>query len=152
MIGLLVLARITLGWQNLEISNDVSWYLIVFTLAINILLVIRVLFKLQQQQSVDSFAKIIQRLTQLVFVGILTLTSVLVLVYKIKSHNTKIYTALLEWPVVQPLDQVKLGKLIYNYGGAGLFVLGGLFYVTKRASLLNIESREQGRTITIQLY
>lgn len=119
------------------------------TLLFNLLCCLYRLVKLQQKQTVDTFAKIIERLVQIMFMGILTLTSVLVFVYKIRSGDqSTTYNGLLEWSIVQPLNQVKLGQLIYNYGGAGLFVLGGLFYVTKRASLLTIDVKEQGNYLS----
>lgn len=119
-----------------------------FALFTTVMFGIKTLHKLSSHSSVidvNSTAKIIQNLVRAAMLVIVVLVSLLVFVYKLKTAAAdtidgvpEVYASLLDWELVQPLDQVALGKLIYNYGGAGLFVLGGLFHVTKRAHLLEL--------------
>jgi ethanolaminephosphotransferase len=146
-IAQLILVRIAIAWNHGEATilsyyAGTRWHLMALTLLGSLVTGVQNAYRLEQTHVIDvnSTAKIIQNIVKLALVLITVLNSVLVIVYKIRSENATdvpgIYQGLLEWELVQPLDQVQLGRLIFNYGGAGLFVLAGLFYVTKRASLM----------------
>ncbi|KAL9549619.1 hypothetical protein MBANPS3_005118 [Mucor bainieri] len=149
----MLLVRTAIAWNHTRLSDlilsytGVQWHLLGLALFTTVMFGIKTLHKLSSRSSmidVNSTAKIIQNLVRAAMLVIVVLVSLLVFVYKVKAAAAAdtidevpgVYARLLDWELVQPLDQVALGKLIYNYGGAGLFVLGGLFYVTKRAHLL----------------
>lgn len=158
----LLIVRTAIAWNHDNISDailsysGIQWHLMGFTLFATAIFGIKTLYELSIQSNmidVNSTAKIIQNLVKSAMSIIIILNSILVFIYKIRSSSTttadpiddempRMYASLLNWELVQPLDQVKLGKLIYNYGGAGLFVLGGLFYVTKRAHLMDLVQEE----------
>lgn len=145
-IAQLVLIRIGLSWNYIQATlllySDMKWHLIVLTLVTAVIAGIRSMQSLEEKHAIDvnQTAKIIQNIVKAALVLISILNSILVLVYKIEAEGTapEVYNGLLNWELVHALDQVQLGKLIYNYQGAGIFVLCGLFYVTKRASLLTM--------------
>lgn len=159
----MVLTRIAIAWSHGEVVSwilsynaEAKWHLM--TLALLGALVAglhNIFYKLELKHVIDvnQTAKIIQTIVKFALGLIMLLNSVLVLVYKMKAEGGTscscdggddatgasvpgMYRGLLDWDLVQPLDQVQLGRLIFNYGGAGLFVLAGLFYVMKRASLM----------------
>ncbi|CAO0794966.1 unnamed protein product [Mucor circinelloides] len=150
----MLLVRTAIAWNHNNLSDlilsytGVQWHLMGFALFTTVIFGINTLYKLSSQSStidVNSTAKIIHNLVRAAILTIVVLNSLLVFVYKLRTAAADaidevpgIYASLLNWELVQPLDQIALGKLIYNYGGAGLFVLGGLFYVTKRAHLLEL--------------
>lgn len=150
----MLLVRSAIAWSHNQLSDlmlsytGVQWHLMGLALLTTVILGIKTLYKLSSQSSmidVNSTAKIVLSIVRSAMLAIIVLVSLLVFVYKLKTAATDtidevpdVYARLLHWELVQPLDQVALGKLIYNYGGAGLFVLGGLFYVTKRAHLLEL--------------
>lgn len=158
----LLIVRTAIAWNHDNISDvilsysGIQWHLMGFTLFATTIFGIKALYELSIQSNmidVNSTAKIIQNLVKSAMLIIIILDSILVFIYKIRSSSTttadsidnevpRMYASLLNWELVQPLDQVMLGKLIYNYGGAGLFVLGGLFYVTKRAHLMDLVQEE----------
>ncbi|GAN10506.1 sulfatase [Mucor ambiguus] len=157
----MLLVRTAIAWNHNQLSDlilsysGIQWHLMGLTLFTTVIFGIKTLYKLSSQSSiidVNSTAQIIQNLVRAAMLIIAILVSLLVFVYKLKAAATdtidevpEMYAGLLNWELVQPLDQVALGKLIYNYGGAGLFVLGGLFYVTKRAHLLDLVQDDDAR-------
>ncbi|KAF1798636.1 alkaline-phosphatase-like protein [Mucor lusitanicus] len=138
----MLLVRTAIAWSHNQLSDlilsytGVQWHLMGFALFTTVMFGIKTLHKLSSHSSVidvNSTAKIIQNLVR----------AAMLVILKTAAADTidgvpEVYASLLDWELVQPLDQVALGKLIYNYGGAGLFVLGGLFHVTKRAHLLEL--------------
>lgn len=147
-IAQLILIRIVFSWSSIQVDvlscNDVKWHLMVLALATALVAGVRSMKSLEEKHAIDvnQTASIIQNIVKAALVLISVLNSILVLVYKIQTEGTanapEVYNMLLNWELVRALDQVQLGKLIFNYQGAGIFVLYGLFYVTKRASLLTM--------------
>ncbi|KAI9478666.1 MAG: alkaline-phosphatase-like protein [Benjaminiella poitrasii] len=151
----LVLIRVAMAWNHstlfgnmLQTYSGLQWHLMAITLLTTVISGLRLLFKLNDKLQIDvnQTAKIIQTIVKAALALIIFLTSVLVLVYKMKNNVSEdlpnLYKPLLDWELVQPLDQIQLGRLVFNYGGAGLFVLYGLFYVSKRAAKMNIGEQE----------
>lgn len=153
----LILVRVTMGWTDTMATilsdSELKWHLMFLALLCTFLFSVRSMYNLDQKHAIDvnQTVKIVQTVIKTVLGFIIALNSILVLVYKMRAQNTdllNLYQSLLNWELVLPLSQVQLGKLIYNYEGAGLFVLGGLFYVIKRATLMtmgesnNIRKRE----------
>lgn len=153
----LILVRIAIAWNHGGLSekvlsySGVQWHLMVLTLFTTVIASIKTMQKLIQKQSIDvnHTAKIIQTMIRSSLALITLLTSVLVLAYKMRAYSSTtvlvdhiptMYADVLDWELVKSLNQVQLGRLIYNYGGAALFVLFGLIYVTKRAALMNLDS------------
>lgn len=150
----MLLVRLAIAWSHDQLSDLIlsytgaQWHLMGLALLTTVICGIKTLYKLSSRSSmidVNSTAKIVLNIVRAAMLLIVVLVSLLVFVYKLKAATAdtidgvpEVYARLLYWELVQPLDQVALGKLIYNYGGAGLFVLGGLFYVTKRAHLLEL--------------
>jgi ethanolaminephosphotransferase len=146
--------RLSLAWDNSGLSNvllsctGAKWHMLMFVLTTVLISgVYNTLYglRIQTQQHIDVYqtATIIQRLIKGVLILIFTLCSLFVFIYKMRAQDTlsipQVYLPLLDLELVKPLSQTQLGKLIYNYGAAGLFVLLGLFYVTKRATLMNLD-------------
>ncbi|KAI8058701.1 alkaline-phosphatase-like protein [Gilbertella persicaria] len=158
-LGLLILMRFCIAWCHgdlsnklLSYSNDVQWHLLALTLAGTLMTAIRAVYRFRQKQNIDvnQTANIIQTIIKAAFVLTITINSILVLVYKMRLADIDtipfMYQGLLNWELVTLLDQVQLGRLIYNYQGASFFVLWGLFYVTKRASLMSLEEPSENKT------
>ncbi|KAG2200064.1 hypothetical protein INT47_007709 [Mucor saturninus] len=153
----LVFVRIGFSWRHIQawmLSYPAAqWHLMALSLTVSVVGGFKAMKELKGRQMIDvnQTASIIQNIVKAALVLIHVLNSILVLVYKIQGESTTMaaqasevffYKELLNWELVRDLDQVQLGKLIFNYQGAGIFVLCGLFYVTKRASLLTMgESR-----------
>ncbi|GAA5808128.1 hypothetical protein MFLAVUS_001511 [Mucor flavus] len=143
----LILVRVTMGWTDTMATilsdSELKWHLMFLALLCTFLFSVRSMYNLDQKHAIDvnQTVKIVQTVIKTVLGFIIALNSILVLVYKMRAQNTdllNLYQSLLNWELVLPLSQVQLGKLIYNYEGAGLFVLGGLFYVIKRATLMTM--------------
>ncbi|KAI8642444.1 alkaline-phosphatase-like protein [Parasitella parasitica] len=154
----MVLVRIAIAWNHGRLSDFIlsysgaQWHLMALVLFTTVVSGITTLYKLSHRSiaiDVNSTAAIIHNVIRAVMLVIIVLISVLVFIYKLRATPDSIddvipmYAGLQNWTLVQPLDQVKLGRLIYNYGGAGLFVLGGLFYITKRALLMDLAHEEE---------
>ncbi|KAI9272413.1 alkaline-phosphatase-like protein [Helicostylum pulchrum] len=146
-MGQLILVRVTMSWTNtmtlILSDSELKWHLMFLALLCTFLFSVRSMYNLDQKHAIDvnQTVKIVQTVIKVVLGSIIALNSILVLVYKMRAQNTdlpNLYQSLLNWELVLPLNQVQLGKLIYNYEGAGLFVLGGLFYVIKRATLMTM--------------
>ncbi|GAA5795555.1 hypothetical protein HPULCUR_000915 [Helicostylum pulchrum] len=136
-MGQLILVRVTMSWTNtmtlILSDSELKWHLMFLALLCTFLFSVRSMYNLDQKHAIDvnQTVKIVQTVIKVVLGSIIALNSILVLVYKMRAQNTdlpNLYQSLLNWELVLPLNQVQLGKLIYNYEGAGLFVLGGLFY------------------------
>lgn len=139
---------------KLLVHHNIKWHVLALSLIVVVINGIRSMQKLEEKHAIDvnQTAKIIQNIVKAALVLISILNSILVLVYKIQDEGTanapEVYNCLLNWELIDILNQVQLGRLIYNYQGAAMFVLCGLFYVTKRASLmilgeeLNISSKD----------
>lgn len=156
-IGQLILVRMAIAWNDGVIRllsyTDMKWHLMALSLFVTCIAGVRSMFKLDQKHTIDvnQTAKIVQSVIKVTLGSIIALNSILVLVYKIRADNgsdvPEVYQSFLNWELVLPLDQIQLGKLIYNYEGAGLFVLCGLFYVLQRASHMTMgESSNIGNT------
>ncbi|CEP09661.1 hypothetical protein [Parasitella parasitica] len=151
----LVLVRIAIAWNHSHLSDLVlsypgaQWHLMAVVLFTTVVSGTTTLYRLSHRPTavdVNSTAAIIHNAIRATMLAIIVLISVLVFVYKSRISDgviSDLYAILQNWPLVQPLDQVELGRLIYNYGVAGLFVLGALSYVTKRALLMDLEHQEE---------
>ncbi|KAG0182079.1 major facilitator super transporter protein [Apophysomyces sp. BC1034] len=148
----ILLLRIGTGWSRGDgfvkyISSSMQWNILAVSLAIPVLCGISIVRCISKRQyvSVSQGAGIIQILCQVGYVLITSLTATFVMVYKIRTEMPEnlpsIYSSLLDMEVVQRLNDVELGRLVYNYGGASFLVLSGLMYVTRRASLLEMEQQ-----------
>ncbi|CAO3638657.1 unnamed protein product [Mucor hiemalis] len=150
-IAQMFLVRIAIGWKSKYLLYTVSpyifglkWHLMALTFLGTLITNFRCLSNLKEENVIDvsQTANIVRSITKLLLLLISTLNCVFILVYKIKSEGATdipgLYRQFLDWEVIQSLDQVQLGRLIFNYWGAGLFVLFGLFYITKRATLMDI--------------
>ncbi|OBZ86005.1 GPI ethanolamine phosphate transferase 2 [Choanephora cucurbitarum] len=143
-----------------SLSEDIQWHSVALTLMASFAFCMKSAYSHTQKQSIDvnQTAYIIQTMIKITFVLIVAINSILVFVYKMRSVTDisaipVIYRDLLDWELVKPLDQVQLGKLIYNYQGAAFFVLLGLFYVTQRASLMAIEESSENKSkATLELF
>ncbi|KAI8875206.1 hypothetical protein K501DRAFT_289468, partial [Backusella circina FSU 941] len=150
----IIVIRLSLAWDNSGLSatllscTGVKWHLLMFVLAAVLGYgVYDTIYglKIQTQEQIDVYqtATIVHRLIKGVFILILSLCSLFVFIYKMRAANAatipQVYHPLLDLEIVKPLSQTQLGKLVYNYEAAGLFVLVGLFYVTKRATLMNLD-------------
>ncbi|KAI9250632.1 alkaline-phosphatase-like protein [Sporodiniella umbellata] len=127
--------RLAIDWNNSVFSILVQygfskWDLAALTLGVTSFLAVFQALKYGKKQAidVDGTAYIIQKIIRSEAAGI-------------QGDGTfpKKYSLLLSIDLVKQLDQVKLGKLIYNYGLSSLLVLLGLRYIAKRAELLNID-------------
>ena len=147
----LVFVRLAITWSDRSISESIllsffglRWHLVALANFGSIASKALCLFDLRENISIDvnQTTSIVQNIGKFVLLSIAVLNSILVIAYKVKNEGGSgapaIYTRLLDWELIQSLDQVQLGRLIFNYWGAGLFVLVGLFYVVKKASLMNI--------------
>lgn len=163
----LVLVRIGFSWSTIQAwvlsYPTLQWHLMALSLIISVMGGLKTMQALKERHTIDvnQTASIIQNIVKAALVLIHVLNSILVLVYKIQATQgegvsttttaaaqaSEVYKELLNWELVRDLDQVQLGKLIFNYQGAGIFVLCGLFYVTKRASLLTIAETKPGIVI-----
>lgn len=143
--------RIAIAWSDKDVSSAIlsylpgfKWNLMGLALLGSVAMKFHRLSKLNRKSEVDvnQMATIFQTVVKGILFLIAVLNCILVIVYKIKSEGAtnmpEVFNYFLSWELVQPLDQVQLGRLIFNYWTAGLFVLGGLFYTTKRASLMDI--------------
>ncbi|KAI7897734.1 alkaline-phosphatase-like protein [Cokeromyces recurvatus] len=148
----LMLTRIAMAWNDSItfeklLHSKLQWHLMAITLAVASISGIRLLFKLKDNLTIDvnQTTHIIQTIIKAFLAFILLFTSALVFIYKMRGHEDipNVYRFLLKWELVQSLDQVELGRLIFNYGGAGLFVLYCLFYVIKRAAKMKFEKEEE---------
>ncbi|CAO3696094.1 unnamed protein product [Rhizopus stolonifer] len=155
----MVLVRLAVGWNHqkilIVITHYVSkWDLAFLALGVTAVLAVINVLKLGKRQAidVDGTANMIQMITKAAYTFIMIFYSLLVFVYKVRSESTlmddgnyksndlpELYTSFLSMDLVKSLSQVQLGKLIYNYSCASLFVLFGLRYVIKRAELLSLE-------------
>lgn len=145
------LVRIAIGWRDKHFLEAVSpyifglkWHLMSLTFLGTLITNFRSLSKLKEENVIDvsQTANIVKSITKLLLLLICALNCVFILVYKIKSEGATdipdLYRNFIDWELIQSLDQVQLGRLIFNYWGAGLFVLFGLFFITKRATLMDI--------------
>ncbi|KAI8357314.1 alkaline-phosphatase-like protein [Choanephora cucurbitarum] len=118
-----------LSEKVLSLSEDIQWHSVALTLMASFAFCMKSAYSHTQKQSID-----MRSVTDISAIPI-------------------IYRDLLDWELVKPLDQVQLGKLIYNYQGAAFFVLLGLFYVTQRASLMAIEESSENKSkATLELF
>ncbi|KAG1467776.1 hypothetical protein G6F56_004222 [Rhizopus delemar] len=155
----MVLVRLAVGWNHQKLSIVIThyvsrWDLAFLALGVTVALAVINVFKLGKRQAidVDGTANMIQMITKAAYAFTMTFCSLLVFVYKVRSESIlmddgnyksndlpELYTSFLSMDLVKSLSQVQLGKLIYNYSCASLFVLFGLRYVIKRAELLSLE-------------
>ncbi|KAM3588839.1 hypothetical protein VKS41_001275 [Umbelopsis sp. WA50703] len=74
------------------------------------------------------------------------LTSVLVVIYKVRSESSRervpsLYQDLTTWELADRLNQVQLGRLIFNYGAASLFMLNVCIFIGKFVRKLDITDK-----------
>lgn len=111
-----------------------------------------VLLTQQQPNTIDASqsAKFIRLLCKLAYVATSGLLATLVLAYKLRAENidpsSSAFGSVVSFALVERLDQVALGQLIYNYGGAGFLLLTATLYVSKHASYMAL-GQEEGKTI-----
>ncbi|KAI7895809.1 alkaline-phosphatase-like protein [Mucor mucedo] len=127
----LVFVRIGFSWGHIQawmLSYPAAqWHLMALSLTVSVVGGLKAMKELKGRQMIDIQGESTTMAAQ--------------------ASEVFFYKELLNWELVRDLDQVQLGKLIFNYQGAGIFVLCGLFYVTKRASLLTMgESRPEKKT------
>ncbi|KAI9012652.1 alkaline-phosphatase-like protein [Phycomyces nitens] len=162
-ISQLPFLRLAVAWNHITslICSSLKWHLLAVSLAIPVILVFKTLLSVGQGRFIDfsASAGIIQTMCKIVLLVLNGFTAMLVMAYKIRAEEVsnipRIYRDVLELGVVQQLNQVELGKLIYNYGGATLLMLNAVIYVSKRASLLNVGSpndKPMGSFLHILLY
>jgi ethanolaminephosphotransferase len=77
------------------------------------------------------------------------LTSVLVVIYKVRSESSResvpsLYQDLTTWELADRLNQVQLGRLIFNYGAASLFMLNVCIFIGKFVRKLDITDKRIG--------
>ncbi len=160
----LFLVRLAIAWSNKDISSTILstlpglvWYLMGLAFLGTITAKLQRLSKLNEKSEIDvnQTTTIVQTVIKLILLLITVLNCIFVLVYKIKAEGATnvptIFNCFLNWELVQSLDQVQLGRLVFNYWGAGLFVLGGFFYVTKRVTLMDIGQFSLGGMTNITL-
>ncbi|KAI8967243.1 alkaline-phosphatase-like protein [Mycotypha africana] len=146
----LFLVRLTIAWNSLSFSDATTFHLLAFSLLASVVYSARSLQRLHHDNrwvDVHQTSKIIQCIVKLILFLILLFQSVFVFAYKIRSHPAitnlpSIYNALLDWELLQQLTQIQLGRLIYNYCGAGLLGLYGLFYVLQRSKKMDFTEQE----------
>ncbi|ORX47161.1 alkaline phosphatase-like protein [Hesseltinella vesiculosa] len=139
MVVQLLLVRAGLAWKTSEAGHG-SMHVLAAALALPILACAWHLVGMPMHKE----SRWIQLLCKVSLVLVVALTSALVMVYKLRheglqlddSVSGKFYEPLLAWDLVQPLTQVQLGQLIYNYGSTSLLILSLTIFVTKRASHL----------------
>ncbi|KAI9269137.1 alkaline-phosphatase-like protein [Phascolomyces articulosus] len=154
----LILMRITIAWDGgikLMITEEIKWHLLAISLLTPLLWLICMMWRSSGRiniQATSGGAGYIITICKVMLILIMTLTSSLIFLYKIRSEQPsqqdeetipglyRYFMSQLEF--ANHLDQVALGKLIYNYCGSGLFVLTALVYVMKRASVLDMEGHE----------
>ncbi|CAO3649898.1 unnamed protein product [Cunninghamella blakesleeana] len=152
----MIFVRISIFWKSIDFQQELytsfSWHLMSITLLISVLLGIKVLTSIKQNNvvDVDQHAGYIRKLCKAAYLFTISFTSILVLAYKIRADHKgsssssssvlypSIYQSIVVMELVNRLDQVELGKLIYNYGVASFLLLTAIIYVSKRASLMNL--------------
>ncbi|KAI9317081.1 alkaline-phosphatase-like protein [Dichotomocladium elegans] len=102
---------------------------------------------------VSSSAGYLQLMIKIASIFIMGLCSALVMLYKVRVDGVdgtvpalygRDLPEALEFAT--QLDQVALGKLIYNYCGASLFVFTALVYVTETAAVLHLPESDEGHS------
>ncbi|CAO3653461.1 unnamed protein product [Cunninghamella echinulata] len=151
----MVLVRCAIAWKTIDFQqqqySNLLWHIMTMTLLAPVFLTIKSLNSMKQTNAVDvdQNAGYIRKLCKATYVFTVSFTSVLVLAYKIRADNKGSYTdattiypssyqSILSMELIHRLDQVELGKLIYNYGIASFLLLTAIIYVSKRASLMNL--------------
>ncbi|ORE08676.1 alkaline phosphatase-like protein [Rhizopus microsporus var. microsporus] len=154
----LVTVRLAVGWNrglsSMLLHYISPWHLVALTLGTTVALAAKNVIELGKTQTEDVYqpANVILNISKVFYLSVISFCSVLVLVYKIRSDPTaaghdgntmksvpELYQGLLNMELVKPLDQVQLGRLIYNYGATALFVLCALRYITRKVKLINLE-------------
>ncbi|KAI8997774.1 alkaline-phosphatase-like protein, partial [Pilobolus umbonatus] len=144
----MILLRLTLAWNMISKITQVQglqWPILAGVLLASVCMGTYHLFKQTKRPTIDvhQTATIIQNIIKSILVIINVLTAVLVFVYKTKADSSAdvpmIYINLHSWELIDKLSLIELGQLIYNYSGAGLFVLIGLCYVLKRTEQMNLD-------------
>ncbi|KAI8143541.1 alkaline-phosphatase-like protein [Fennellomyces sp. T-0311] len=148
----LILFRVAIVWDSGIkgwITEHIKWHMLALALSTPLVLGLYTIWRSKTQGiETSSGAGYIISICKAVLFLIMTLTSSLVLMYKARAepHDDipELYGSWMkQLEFAGQLDQVALGKLIYNYYGAGMFMLAALVYATKRASVLNFEGHEQ---------
>ncbi|KAI9490469.1 alkaline-phosphatase-like protein [Zychaea mexicana] len=158
----LILVRITMDWNDTIrslMSENMKWHMLALSLAVPWIWLVYAVWRSKDRPlevaPSSSGASYIIAFCKIVLVMILALTCALIFLYKVRSEPSQsqddgaglhaMYKGLLvKLEFTNHLDQVALGKLIYNYCSSGLFVLTALVYVIKRASVLDIQDHEHG--------
>lgn len=157
-VSQVVLSRIGMTFKeprgNLSGIEGYSWHFLTFSLTTFVVLgATRIMWDSREMRGISSGANYIQLLCQCVCVLLACITAALVLLYKIRAEDNGMNGSASNWYLNQlsalqfavQLDHVELGRLIYNYGASCCLTLGGLVYVTRRASIFRF--REEGETL-----
>ncbi|EIE83461.1 hypothetical protein RO3G_08166 [Rhizopus delemar RA 99-880] len=124
--------RLATGWNSQEVSAMMPhWHLVALSLGTTAAVAINNVAKLGKRQAVDVYGTATYKIR--------SVCSVVEGNVDVKNTVPKIYNTLLSMELIKTLNQVQLGKLIYNYSGASLFVLYALHYVIKRSKLMSFE-------------
>ncbi|KAI7864701.1 alkaline-phosphatase-like protein [Spinellus fusiger] len=142
-------------WMSHDSNQSNQWHYLAFSLVFYVSLSSWSVFSIGQRQRVDASgsAAIIQLLCKAVFFLASSFTAFLVMAYKMRAEDTMkipaLYTDLLSFDVIQQLDQVELGRLVFNYGGATFLMLNAVLYVNKYANLLNLNRTQEQHMVPL---
>ena len=144
----LILFRIAIGWDSgikKLITEQIKWHGLALSLTIPLVLGLYNTW-CSKTQTIDtsSGAGYIIAICKAMLFLIMALTSSLVFMYKSRAepHGSipEFYGSWMNrMEFAAQLDQVALGKLIYNYCGSGMFMLAALVYAINRARVLDLE-------------
>ena len=147
-VAQLFLMRLTTAWATelVPLIQPVQWPLMGISLVVPLVLGCLEMKRIGKRQVIDvsQSSTIIVNLCKSFYVLASTFLSLFVLAYKIRADDAAppaMYAGLLDMEIIQRLDQPSLGQLIYNYAGATLLLLAAVIYVTRRASLLDLDAQ-----------
>jgi ethanolaminephosphotransferase len=133
--------------------RNLSWHLLAATLIFNCIQCVRNLRQMQistsRTKDISQAARLIYGASKLVYLACVMLTSVLVVIYKVRSESSResvpsLYQDLTTWELADRLNQVQLGRLIFNYGAASLFMLNVCIFIGKFVRKLDITDKRIG--------
>lgn len=131
-----------------------TWHLLAASLIFNCIQCVRQLRQMQistsRTKDISQAARLIYGASKLVFFACVMLTSVLVVVYKVRSENSldsvpELYQDLTTWDLADRLNQIQLGRLIFNYGAASFFMLNVSIFIGKFVRKLDITDKRIGK-------
>lgn len=131
-----------------------SWHLLAAALILNVIQCIRNMQQIQisasRSRDISQAARVIYGASKAVYLLCIVLTSVLVIVYKVRSEKDQddvplLYQNLTTWELASRLNQLQLGRLIYNYVAAAFFMLNSTIFIGKYMRKLNIEASRSSK-------